>query len=124
MVAQEGVGVIVSLVHILYNRKELLKKNKTVILASSFDLSEILTIKENEFPNTALYTFENKGITVYKRIGRIKCHRCQKDVLVVDVILPPAFPFCGKRCQLLNLVSMLDAGKEEKKDATDYSNIE
>ena len=112
-----------SIAFVLYDRKELLQKNKTVILASSWNKEEILDIQQNEFPNATLHSFENKGITIYKRIGRIKCNRCGKEILVVDTILPPAFPFCRKICQLIDLANMVD-DKEPKKDKNDYSSIE
>lgn len=111
------------ILYILYDANELSRKNKAPILAYTIDFEGILSIKEDKFPSAALYMFEGNEDTTYKQIGRIKCHTCGKDVLVVDNILPPRFPFCSKPCQWGNLLDLLEAGEEEQVDETDYSSI-
>jgi len=104
------------MIYVLYNGEELNTFNKAPVLAASRDPEEIITLKEM-YPDSILYSCESK-ITrkKRKRIQRIKCKSCGKDVFIIDEELPKAFPFCSERCKLADLWSWVKDEEEVEED--------
>jgi hypothetical protein len=112
--------------YILYNLKELRKRNRAPILYYSTNFEEVIDAQENQFPAASLYIYESKIRGPKSEIGKIKCHDrlCDKDVIIINQEIPPAFPFCSPIHQSVHLYDLLEAGKEDKVDDTEYDNIE
>ena len=111
--------------YILYDPKILKKRYKTEILYYSDNFESVIDKQEQVYPKSHLFIYESETSNM-KTVGLIKCHNqtCKKYFIIVDNVLTPAFPFCSKICAAVDLYDLLEAGKEDKVDDTEYDNIE
>lgn len=112
------------IIHILFDPIILNKKNRTKVLASSDDLATVLNT-QFQYPKSSYYFYKSdrEGIERFE-IGRIRCHRCGKDVYIVDNELNKSFPFCGIICGNIDLLNWLTMGEDDEIDTNDDDNIE